>query len=172
MVGGQKWDPVFLPSQGGCRGAADMFSARSWVPLIIVPLEMCRLSPCPLWDPHQGCSAPELCSVLQTSSREMSAATHPVPPRLSARWRDEVIPGGPGAGGRSSHGDRQRFTRRGRVGASSFLFFSSGVGQPAKELKERWHSLAGESARTSLVLQTAQTPPKRCPPRTLVLPHR
>lgn len=37
------------------------------------------------------------------------------------------------------------FTRRGRAGAPSFLFFSSGVGHSAKELKEQWHSLAGES---------------------------
>lgn len=48
-------------------------------------------------------------------------------------------------GGRSSHGDRQRFIRRGRAGPSSFLFFSPGVGQPAKELKEQWHSRVGES---------------------------
>lgn len=148
-----------------------MFSARSCVPLVVVPLEICRLSPHPVGPSPRLLSPPELCSILQTSSCVMSAATHPVPPRL-LRGEMKSSRGGPGAGGRSSHGDRQRFTRRGRVGASSFLFFSSGVGQPAKELKERWHSLAREGARTSLVSQTAQIPPEHGPPRTPALPHR
>lgn len=35
---------------------------------------------------------------------------------------------------------------RGRADVWSFLFFSSGDGRPAKEPKEQWHSLSGESA--------------------------
>lgn len=48
--------------------------------------------------------------------------------------------------------------RRGRADVLSFFFFSSGVGHPAKEPKEQWHSLSGESAEDKSGLVSCTDP--------------
>lgn len=125
-------------NEQGCRGAADTFSARSRSSSGD-ELCGCRPYPCPLQDPHLGCSAfpVELCSILAcvhcgvcegpcVTCTWAPAPCHTGDAALLLDGDMKSSRGGLG-GGRSSHGDRQRFTpaRQGGCFVLFILFFWS-----------------------------------------------
>lgn len=143
----------------------------------------CGLYPHPVWDPHLGCSAftlelcgllPCICSCRGPCVRRTcpSALCHPGDAALLLDGDMKSSWGGSGEGGVPMVTDSDSPDGAGRV-FRPFLFFSSGVGHPAKELKEQWHSLARESREDKSGLVKCTNPSRaQSPLQPWLPPHR